>query len=125
ILVEQSFITPKDLFAAVTHQVKEIIMSLFTWIEGDYLFQEGVLPSEELITLRISTARLIYEGVHRNHDWTRLRREIPPLNTPLQITTDPLTLFQDAGLDAPTQQLISQIDGTKTVEEIFRRSALP
>src|SRR6185436_3424797 len=79
ILVEQGFITPKDLFTAVTYQVKEIIMSLFTWIEGDYLFSEGTLPSEEVITLRLSTARLIYEGVHRNHDWTRLRRELPPL----------------------------------------------
>jgi curved DNA-binding protein CbpA len=124
ILVEQGFITPKDLFAAVVHQVKEIIMSLFTWIEGDYLFQEGDLPSEEVITLRMSTARLIYEGVHRNHDWTRLRRELPPLNTTLQITIDPLVLFQDVGLEPPSQQLISLIDGTKTVEEIFKRSKL-
>lgn len=125
ILVEQGFITPKELFMAVTYQVKEIIMSLFTWIDGDYLFQDGDLPSEEVITLRMSTARLIYEGVHRNHDFTRLRREIPPLNTPLQITIDPMVLFQDVGLEPPSQQLISLIDGTKTVEEIFQQSALP
>lgn len=125
ILVEQGFIAPKDLFMAVTHQVKEIILSLFTWIDGEYLFQEGDLPSEEVITLRMSTARLIYEGVHRIQDWTRLRRELPPLNTLLQITTDPLVLFQDLGLEPQSQQFISLIDGTKTVEELFRRSALP
>src|SRR6266478_3694795 len=54
ILVEQGFIAPKNLFMAVTHQVKEIILSLFTWIDGDYLFQEGDLPGEEGITLRMS-----------------------------------------------------------------------
>lgn len=124
ILVEQGFINPKDLFMAVTHQVKEIILSLFTWIDGDYLFQEGDLPSEEVITLRMSTARLIYEGVHRIQDWTRLRRELAPLSTPLQITTDPLVLFQDLGLDPSSRQLISLIDGNKTVEEIFRGSPL-
>jgi len=124
ILVEQGFIIPKDLFMAVTHQVKEIILSLFTWIDGDYLFQAGDLPSEEVITLRMSTARLIYEGVHRIQDLTRLRRELPPLSTPLQITTDPLVLFQDVGLDPSSRQLISLIDGNKTVEEIFRESPL-
>jgi curved DNA-binding protein CbpA len=125
ILVEQGFIAPKDLFMAVTYQVKEIILSLFTWIEGDYLFQEGNLPSEEVITLRMSTARLIYEGVHRNQDWTRLRRELPPISTQLQITTDPLVLFQDLGLEPPNRQFISLIDGNRTVEELFRQSALP
>lgn len=124
ILVEQGFIAPKDLFLSVTHQVKEIILSLFTWIDGDYVFQEGDLPSQEVITLRMSTARLIYEGVHRIQDWTRLRRELPPLNTPLQITTDPLVLFQDMGLDPSSRQLISLIDGNRTVDKLFRQSSL-
>jgi curved DNA-binding protein CbpA len=124
ILVEQGFIIPKDLFQAVAHQVKEIILSLFTWIDGDYLFSEGDLPSEEVITLRMSTARLIYEGVHRIQDWTRLRRELPPLSLSLQITTDPLVLFQDLELDPSSRQLISLIDGNKTIEELFRQSAL-
>jgi hypothetical protein len=44
---------------------------------------------------------------------------------PLQIAIDPLVLFQDVGLEPPSQQLISLIDGTKTVEEIFKQSALP
>src|SRR5438477_207166 len=64
---------------------------------GDIVFAVSKYPE----------ARLIYEGVHRNHDWTRLRREIPPLNMPLQITIDPLLLFQDVGLEPPSRQLIS------------------
>jgi len=124
ILVEEGFISPKDLFQAVTHQVKEIILSLFTWIDGEYLFSDGDLPSEEVITLRMSTARLIYEGVHRIQDWTRLHRELPSLTMSLQITTDPLVLFQDLGLDPSSRQLISLMDGNKTIEELFRQSTL-
>ena len=57
ILVENGAIRSRDLVEGVTEQVQEIIYSLFGWEEGAYEFEEGDLPSREVIVLRMSTRR--------------------------------------------------------------------
>jgi tetratricopeptide (TPR) repeat protein len=125
VLVEQGVITAKDLFWAVTHQVKEIILSLFTWLDGEYQFEEGPLPTQEIITLKMSTANLILDGIRRISDFVRLRKELPPLETVLQVTADPMILFQDIHLTDPERGLLTQVDGRRTLDAIFAASDLP
>ncbi|HTN43962.1 MAG TPA: DUF4388 domain-containing protein [Nitrospiria bacterium] len=125
VLVEQGVLTAKDLFTAVSSQVKDIILSLFTWLDGEYRFEEGPLPTQEIITLKMSTGNLILDGIRRINDFVRLRNELPPLSTVLQITTDPLVLFQDIDLKERERRLLMQIDGKNTIHEIFAASELP
>jgi curved DNA-binding protein CbpA len=125
ILVEQGYITPKDLFTTVLSQVKEIILSLFTWIDGEYQFVEGNLPTDEVITLKMSTGDLILDGIKRIQDWTRLAKEIPPWDRTLQISTNPVDLFQQIHLLPQEQSFLKSIDGEKTVRDLFRNSPLP
>ena len=124
ILVEQGYITPKDLFATVIAQVKEIILSLFTWIDGEYQFTEGDLPSDEVITLKMSTGNLILDGIKRINDWTRLSKEIPPWDGILQMTTDPKNLFQDIQLTSQERNFLKSIDGKKTARDLFKSTPL-
>jgi len=125
VLVEQGALTAKDLFSAVTSQVKDIILSLFTWLDGEYRFEEGPLPTQEIITLKMSTGNLILDGIRRINDFVRLRNELPALSTILQMTTDPLVLFQDIDLKESERKLLVQIDGKNTISEIFATSDLP
>ena len=46
ILLEQKFISAKELLAFVRYQIKEIIMELFSWEKGDYEFIPGELPMD-------------------------------------------------------------------------------
>ncbi|MBI3811604.1 MAG: DnaJ domain-containing protein [Nitrospirae bacterium] len=125
VLVEHGVLTAKDLFWAVTHQVKEIILSLFTWLDGEYLFEEGPLPAQEIITLKMSTANLILDGIRRINDFVRLRHELPSMDMILHITMDPLILFQDIKLTDPERKLLLQVDGKSTIFEVFASSELP
>lgn len=124
VLAEKGFISPKNLFLQVTEQVKEIILSLFTWIDGEYRFEEGPLPSQEVITLKMSTGNLILNGIKRIDDWARLRKELPPLDSVLDLTTDPIILFQDIGLTDGEERLMSLIDGKRPVSALFAESPL-
>jgi len=125
VLVEQGVLSPKDLFGVVTHQVKEIILSLFTWLDGDYRFEEGSLPAQEVITLKMSTANLILDGIRRINDFIRLRNDLPTFDTILKITSDPLILFQDIELAEPERKLLLQVDGKSSVSQLFAASDLP
>lgn len=124
ILVELGYLSPKDLFWGVKYQVREIIDSLFLWEDGEYSFMEGDLPTEEVITLRMSIANLIYEGVKRIENWTRIKRESPLLESILHLSSDPLNLFQDIELAKEDRNVLSLIDGKRTIKDIFGSSGM-
>lgn len=121
ILVELGYITPKDLFNGVKYQVKEIIYSLFLIEDGEYEFIEEI-PKDEVITLKMSMGNLIYEGVKRIDNWTRIKREMPSLETVLTLSNDPLSIFQDIELSPQDRKMLSIIDGTKTIKELINNA---
>lgn len=63
ILVETGFVSPKNLFAGLKTQVKDIIYSLFFWDEAEYHFTEHLPP--EIIQLQINLQELVAEIIER------------------------------------------------------------
>lgn len=119
ILVELGYITPKDLFWGVKYQVREIIYSMFLLEEAEYEFIEGEIPENEVITLKLSMGNLIYDGVKRIDNWTKVRNELPGTGAILGLSSDPVSLFQDVELAPQDRKLLSAIDGVKTVKEVI------
>lgn len=119
ILVELGYLTPKDLFWGVKYQVKEIIHSMFLIEDGQYEFAEGGIPTEEVITLKMSMANLIYEGVRKIDNWTRIRNEMPETDSVLKLSSDPLTLFQQIELSSQDKKILSLVDGKKTIKNVI------
>ncbi len=124
VLVELGYLKPKDLMWAITHQVEEIILSLFQWEDGEFEFKEGPLPSEEVITLKLSTANLIYRGIKRINNVTSIKNACPPVNAILYYSAEPIDLFQDIKLDEKDKVILSLIDGIRKVLDIISLSPL-
>lgn len=124
ILVELGYLSPKDLFWGVKYQVREIIWSLFQLEEAEYEFIEGSLPLDELITLKMSMGDLIYEGVKRIENWTRIRNEMPDTEAVLKLSDDPLSLFQEVKLTVQDKKILSLVDGRRTIKKLIEDSWL-
>lgn len=124
ILVELGYLTPKDLFWGVKYQVKEIIHSMFLLEEAEYEFREGQIPTQEVITLKMSMGNLIYEGVKKIDNWTKIRNEMPETDSVLRLSGDPLSLFQGIELSSQDGKILSLIDGKKTIKEVIENSWL-
>ncbi|MGQ9571322.1 MAG: DUF4388 domain-containing protein [Thermodesulfovibrionales bacterium] len=124
VLIELGYLKPEEIFGIVTHHVEEIILGLFKWKDGKFVFKEGPLPSEELITLKPSAANLIYRGYKRIDNVTYIRNNFPPLDAILYYSSDPLNLFQDIKLYERDNEILSLIDGTRTVREILSSSPM-
>ncbi len=122
ILVELGYLTPKDLFWGVKYQVKEIIYSLFQLEDAEYEFIEGEVPANEVITLKMSMGNLIYEGLKRIDNWTRIKNEIPSVDSVLRLSTNPVMLFQDIELSSQDKKMLSMIDGRRSIKEIVDSS---
>ena len=124
ILLELGYLTPKKLFWGVKYQVKEIIYSLFQLENAEYVFGEVETPLQEAITLKMSIGNLIYEGVKRIDNWTRIREEMPNTETALKLSTDPVKLFQDVELSSQDKKILSMVNGTKTINELINSSRM-
>ncbi len=124
VLVELGYLKPKDLIWAVTHQVEEIILSLFQWEDGEFEFKEVPLPSDEVITLKLSAANLIYRGIKRIDNFTYLKDGFFPVDAILDYSADPMDLFQDIRLEEQDKEILFLIDGSRTIGEILSFSPL-
>jgi tetratricopeptide (TPR) repeat protein len=124
ILVELGYLKPKDLFWGVKYQVREIIYSLFPLDIADYKFLEGEIPTNEVITLKMSMGNLIYEGVQRMENLIKMKNELPGMDALIQLSTDPATLFQDVEFSPEDQAMLSAVDGKKTIKELIESSTL-
>ena len=124
ILVELGYLTPKEIFWGLKYQVNEIVQNMFLLEDAEYDFREGELPGQEVIALKVSMGDLIYTGINRIANWTRIRNEMPDTNSVLQLRENPLSLAHDISLNSQDKKILSLIDGKKTMKEIIDGSWL-
>jgi tetratricopeptide (TPR) repeat protein len=123
VLVEYDFITPQDLAAAAGLQVKQIILSVFSWRDGRYIFDNGPLPLSEIIAIRINTGELIVEAI-RGLDWQIMRKSLPTLKTVLHPSADASLVTQSSRLEQDCYTVLALIDGRRSIEELCSQSGI-
>jgi hypothetical protein len=124
ILVDLGYLKPNEVYQAVQRQVEEIILGLFSLEEGEYDFQEGPLPSDELIKLRISTGDIIYRGIKRISNRQYIQQVCPPENTVLDFSQDPSSIFQHVTMEDVDRKILSLIDGKSPIRKILSLASL-
>lgn len=115
-------LAPKRVFLAVKHQIQETILNVFNFQEGKFEFEEGPLPTEELITLKMSAANLIYRGIKRVKSFLPIEQVCPPQDSILTFSDNPQNIFQDITIDEEDKGILSYVDGMKSLRDILNLS---
>ncbi len=123
VLLERGLITPKDLIEGAKLQVTQIILSLFSWSDGRYTFDNAPMLLAEIVPLQIDTGNLLLEGI-RHLDWRFVRKSLPPLKMVLRAQKDSSSLLHGIVLDQDQQTIFSFIDGSRSIEEICALSEI-
>jgi len=118
LLVEKNFISPKELWMGVRRQVEEIVYSLFRYRKGKFVFLEGEVEQEKIVTISLMTNELIMEGVRRVNEWERFVEKIPSGDTIFTKRTP----SPDLGLNPDEQAILDLVDGDRTVSQICSAS---
>lgn len=125
LLVEIKALEPKDLAWAVQHQVEEILIALFTLPNGTFEFHEDLLPAEKIIQLKLPGGQIIYSGLKRTECIEQLRDYLTlPAETIIAYSQNPFDLFQNIAFDEEDKQILSYIDGTRTIRDIIKLTGL-
>jgi curved DNA-binding protein CbpA len=119
VLVSRRILKPNDIWRMVRKQAEEIILNLFPLEEGVFTFKEmASLPNEEYITLRLSLANIIYHGMKKISNMLRIRGELPDHDIIVDLSSEPLNLFQNVRIDEAGQKVISCLGAQSTIKDI-------
>lgn len=118
VLVRIGALAPSDLFRGLIAQVREIVVSLCGWDRGSWRFLEGLPPQEEIVSLRLHPASLIFEGLALTVADPRWRGVWDPRQLELLPAADaPIALEQ---IDAPetARRLYSLVGQGRSPQEM-------
>jgi hypothetical protein len=124
VLVEQGLIQPHELVEGVRTQVRSIVHSLFVWTRGRYRYTPGALPTEEVITLKLSPGDLILEGIRTIDSWGRIWEAVGPLEATYRTTERLEPLVKDMALSLEEWSLLSHCEQPVPLKELCRISPM-
>lgn len=119
IMLAKQWLSHDDLEAAVQHQVQEVIYEALRWEGGRFKFYENQYPTDEEITITISTENLILEGVRRLDELSRIKGGLPTFEAVLKLAPADDGRTKDIALAADEWNVLTLIDGTRDIYQIL------
>lgn len=126
VLIDMGCLSPHNLKHALSMQLQEKLFDAFRWDSGEYQLNPDGTPPPEPLSLGMSSAQLILEGVKRTYDEERLGKAMHGLEQCyVHPSEDTLAALQDAGLGDEERELMQLVDGHKTVATLRALELLP
>jgi hypothetical protein len=119
VLVDEGALTPAQLYAGVTLQVKEIVLGAFLEPEGEFAFLEGPHDESNAVKLEERTRDLLLEGMRRLEEAERLLADLGGRGVLLRRAEEPPEGTGELGL-----RLVGACDGARTLAEVAAESGL-
>ncbi|NIM95473.1 MAG: DUF4388 domain-containing protein, partial [Anaerolineales bacterium] len=124
LLINAGYLIQQDILASIRQYFLDIIYKLFTWGEGFFRFDAGVLPPEGRITLRLNLENIIIEGSRRMREWEMLKDEIPNLDMALDFVERPGANIRDVNLNVEEWKVVSYVNPKNTISQIARANKM-
>lgn len=121
VLVEYGWLGPEALVHGVVHQVEEILFESFLWDSGTYQLSLGDLPTEEVITLNMSSPELVLRGIRRIGSWYRIGEALGDLEGRFRSTAQAGDVAASMSLDDRDLALVRALETPMSLGEIFQR----
>lgn len=124
ILMEMSAVDRADIIEVVTEQVEELLYSMLSWETGSFKFYENQYPTDEEVTVKLSTENIILEGLRRLDEMNHLRDSLPAMDATLSIAQTFEGHRIDVALSPEEWNLLALIDGRRTIRDLVEVSNL-
>jgi hypothetical protein len=124
LLINANYINQQDIITSLQTYFVNVVNRLFTWVEGNFRFENDLLPPDDKITVRISLENIIIEGTRRMREWEQLQDEIPSLEMALKFADRPGTNIRNVNLSVEEWRVVSYINPRNTIRQIARATKM-
>ncbi len=122
VLVDMELFAREEISKCLKLQIEEIVYNLFGWHGGEFVFQEGKLPQEKDFFVELNTMNMLMEGTRRIDEWVEIQKGLPRDNELLTVVLSPEMKGGEVTLSLDQFQVLSLINGERTVPEIVLES---
>jgi hypothetical protein len=122
ILVETNRAKKDQIESILKEQISDTVYRLMTWERGVFKFYDGKFPTNEDVTLALSTENLILEGARRADEMNRLRGKLPEFSSRLQLKSIIGDQAMDFKLTAIDWNTMALCDGYRDIGRVLSDS---
>lgn len=123
-LCELGYLQSDDLTRAIERQASAIVLNALSYRTGSYTIEFTADFPDDIISLPLSTERLILDGVRRIEHWSLISRGVGRLDRALQTAPGADTRAFQLDLTDDESHVLSLLSDAQTVEELCARSYL-
>jgi len=123
ILVDQGWVTRKDLEHFIRFQIEEAVYLLFTWSQGTFKFEAGVRPDREELLVSINPESLLLEGARRTDEWSLIEKKIPSFDL-IFVPNAEHVASDEVEITPDQDRVLALMDGVRDVTRLVEDSGL-
>jgi hypothetical protein len=120
LLINSNYLSQQEILSSLQAHYIGLVNRLFTWRDGNFHFENELMPPADKITVRIGLENIIIEGTRRVREWEQLQDEIPSLEMALKFSDRPGVNLRNLNLSAEEWKVISFINPKNTIHQIAR-----
>jgi hypothetical protein len=124
VLVQEGFVSSEGVQNALEERTREVIYDLFLWEDGFFHFTDNSYDPNELILIQLDMNSVIFEGVRRKDEWSRIRKVFPSNDIilgicpgvdlkPVNLTSVQRKLLFHISLGKPISEIILEVHGSE------------
>lgn len=117
-LLNASHLSQNDIFAALELEYRDKVRRIFSWTEGDFIFDDTQLPPEDKICVRANLNDMILESSIRLQEAEGFEAEIPDLDIELKFVENPGSSARKLNLSPQEWNLVELINPQTTIRQI-------
>src|SRR5690606_8846352 len=124
VLVQLGHLRREELEAELRRQVEETVYTLFGWTSGTFSFEAGVMPEDEVTTVRLNPEGLLLEGARRVDEAGVIAKKIPSLDAVYGLDESDRAGDGDDSLVEAERRVLPLLDGRNTVRQVVDASGM-
>jgi hypothetical protein len=119
-LINANYVTQADVVRSIQQHTLDIVYDLMTWNQEPFVFEEGMTPSPDRITVPIDLKNVIIEGTRRAKEIKPLEEELPNLDMALKFPDAPGDKFRGIHLGVDEWRVVSFINPKNSIRQIAK-----
>ena len=119
ILVEEGYVTARELDRQLRLQIESVVFELLTWREGFFSFVEqdvAVVPADA--TVRLSPESLLMESARRADEWSTIADRVPSLDVVPALSAGGGDDAPQLDLQLDEWEMLAAVDGGRDLRTI-------
>lgn len=124
LLINAGFFSQEVILSSLQQYYLDLVRRVFTWVEGYFHFEAGMMPPDGKIMVRVDLENLIIEGSRQLKEMVLLQEEIPSLDMALKFTDRPGANLRNINLNVEEWRVVSFINPKNSIKQIARTTKM-